>query len=69
MELGFTLFRVRFEVIEKGQDSSIIKTVIEYEVKEEAKANASLVSIKPLADIAELAKTRLDKNKAAEDAK
>lgn len=68
MELGFTLFRVRLEVIEKGEESSIIKSTIEYEVKEENAANASLVTIQPLATIAELAKNYLNKNKAAKEA-
>ncbi|QCD88875.1 S-norcoclaurine synthase 2-like [Vigna unguiculata] len=63
LELGFTLFRVRFEVKEKGEDSSIIKSIIEYELKEENASNASLVSIQPLATIAELANTYLNKNK------
>ncbi|KAJ1406697.1 START-like domain superfamily [Sesbania bispinosa] len=65
LELGFTLFRVRFEVIEKGEDSSIIKSTIEYEVKEEDKANASFVSIQPVANIVEVAKNDLNRNKAA----
>lgn len=68
MELGFTLFRVRLEVIEKGEESSIIKSTIEYEVKEENAANASLVTIQPVATIAELAKNYLNKNKAAKEA-
>ncbi|KAF5735318.1 S-norcoclaurine synthase [Tripterygium wilfordii] len=65
LELGFTLYRVRFEVIEKGKDSSIIRSTIEYTVKEEAAANASFVSIEPLADIAELVKSHLAKNKTS----
>ncbi|MED6148741.1 hypothetical protein PIB30_055747 [Stylosanthes scabra] len=64
LELGFTLFRVKFEVIEKGEDSSIIKSTIEYELKEEHAANASLVSTQILANIAQLAKNYLNKNKA-----
>lgn len=59
LDLGFTLYRVRFEIIEKEDDkesSSIIKSTIEYDVKEEAAANASFVSIKHFADIAETAK-------------
>ncbi|XP_061340601.1 norbelladine synthase-like [Gastrolobium bilobum] len=69
LELGFTLYRVLFEVTEKGEDSSIIKSTIEYELKEEDAANTSLVSIQPLAIIAELAKNYLIKNKAAKEAK
>ncbi|WJX44899.1 hypothetical protein P8452_31826 [Trifolium repens] len=69
LEFGFTLFRVRFEVIEKGEESSIIKTTIEYEVKEEDKANASLVSIQTLANIVEVAKDYLNRNKAAKEPK
>ncbi|NP_001237429.1 Norbelladine synthase-like [Glycine max] len=68
LELGFTLFRVRLEVIEKGEESSIIKSTVEYEVKEENAANASLVTIQPVATIAELAKNYLNKNKAAKEA-
>ncbi|GMY06357.1 S-norcoclaurine synthase 2-like [Fagus crenata] len=68
LELGFTLYRDRFEVIEKGEDSCIIRSTIEYEVKEDAAANASLVSIEPLANVAELAKNYLIRNKTAKDA-
>ena len=65
LEAGFTLFRIRFEVIEKGEESSIIKTTLEYELKEEASANASLVSyaIQEADNVAKLAKIHLNKNK------
>ncbi|KAJ7982655.1 S-norcoclaurine synthase-like [Quillaja saponaria] len=63
LDLGFTLYRIRFEVIEKGSDSSIIKSKIEYELKPEAEANVSLVSIQPYAKIAQLAKKQLDDSK------
>ncbi|KAJ7982648.1 S-norcoclaurine synthase-like [Quillaja saponaria] len=63
LELGFTLYRIRFEIIEKGSDSSIIKNVIEYELKPEAEANASLVSTQTVAGIAELAKKLLNETK------
>ncbi|XP_059435320.1 norbelladine synthase-like [Corylus avellana] len=65
LDIGFTLYRVRFEIIEKGDDSCIIKSTIEFNVKEEAAANASYVTIEPLAKVAEFAKTHLLKNKAA----
>ncbi|KAJ1406693.1 START-like domain superfamily [Sesbania bispinosa] len=69
LELGFTLFRIRFQVIEKGEDSSIIKSTIEYQVKEEDAANASLVSLQSVANIAQVAKNYLNRNKAAKEAK
>ena len=59
LDLGFTLYRVRFEIIEKTQVSSIIKSTIEYHVNEDAAANASLVSIQPFADIALTVKNSL----------
>ncbi|KAI9110628.1 hypothetical protein K1719_018494 [Acacia pycnantha] len=67
LELGFSLFRVRLEVIEKGEESSIIKSTVEYELKEDALANAPLASnaIQSLAKISEMAKTHLNKNKLA----
>jgi hypothetical protein len=66
LDVGFTLYRVRFEIIEKGVDSCIIKTTIEYDIKEEeAAAIATYVNIEPLAKVAELAKAHLIKNKAA----
>jgi hypothetical protein len=66
LDVGFTLYRVRFEIIEKGDDSCIIKTTIEYDIKEEeAAAIATYVNIEPLAKVAELAKAHLIKNKAA----
>nr|AFK48011.1 unknown [Lotus japonicus] len=69
LEHGFTLYRVTFHVIEKGEDSSALKSTIEYEVREEDAANASLVSIEPVANIAQLAKNYFSRNKAAKEAK
>jgi len=57
------------EVMEKGKESSIIKTTLEYEVKEEEAANASLVSIQQLADIVEVGKNYLNRNKDAKEVK
>ncbi|KAF9593155.1 hypothetical protein IFM89_020451 [Coptis chinensis] len=51
LEFGFSLYRVRFEIIEKDAKSSIIKTTIEYEV--DTATNASIVSSKALELIAE----------------
>ena len=67
-DLGFTLFRVRFEIIEKDNDSCIIKSTIEYDVKEEAVANTSYANNDLVAKIAEVAKNYLIKNKATENA-
>ncbi|GMY06355.1 S-norcoclaurine synthase 2-like [Fagus crenata] len=68
LELGFTLFRVQFEVIEKDNDSCVVRSTIEYDVKEESAANASYVTIDAVAKIAELAKNYFIKNKAAKEA-
>ena len=68
LDLGFTLFRVRFEIIEKDNDSCIIKSTIEYDVKEEAIANTSYVNTDLVAKIAEVAKNYLIKNTATENA-
>nr|GMD64072.1 S-norcoclaurine synthase 2-like [Ipomoea batatas] len=51
MNLGFTLFRVRFEIIEKDESTCVTKTTIEYEVKEESAANASFVSTQTFVEI------------------
>lgn len=45
LDRGFTFFQVRFDVIEKDETTCITKATIEYEVKEEAAANVSFVSI------------------------
>ncbi|XP_054813920.1 norbelladine synthase-like [Prosopis cineraria] len=71
LELGFTLFRVRFHIIEKGEDSSILKSSVEYQLKQEASENGSIVSnaIQALASIAQVAKLHLNKNKLASQEK
>jgi hypothetical protein len=56
-------------VIEKGVESSIMKTTLEYAVKEEEEVDASLLSIKPLANVMEVGKNYLIRNKAAKEAK
>ena len=67
LDLGLTLFRVRFKVIEKDNDSCIIKSTIEYDVKEEAIANTSYVTTGLVTKIAEVAKNYLIKNKATKN--
>ncbi|MCL7035050.1 hypothetical protein MKW94_026204 [Papaver nudicaule] len=55
LELGFNLYRITLEIIEKEGDSSssnIIST-IDYELDEASADNAAFVSIKPLEVIAE----------------
>lgn len=64
LDIGFTLYLVRFEILEKDDDSSIIKSTIEYELEEEHAANASFVTIGPLATIAETISKHLAEKKA-----
>lgn len=53
LDLGFTLYRVTFEVMEKEgkQKECIIKSTVEYEVKEEFAENAAFVSIQLFIDL------------------
>ncbi|GJW48866.1 S-norcoclaurine synthase 2-like protein [Tanacetum coccineum] len=52
LDNGFSLYRVRFEVKVNPNDatglSSLVRSTIEYELKEEAASNASLVTMEPL---------------------
>ncbi|KAK3035491.1 hypothetical protein RJ639_033950 [Escallonia herrerae] len=48
LDLGFTLYRTRFEIIETSKTSCITKTTIEYDVNEEDVANFTYVSILPM---------------------
>ncbi|KAK6129389.1 hypothetical protein DH2020_036865 [Rehmannia glutinosa] len=62
LDLGFTMYRVRFEVIEKdgSKNECITRATIEYEVKDEA--TAALVSIQPLVTVMQAAADYLQKN-------
>lgn len=44
LNLGFTFFRTRFEILENGCNSSVLRVTIFYELKDEYAANASLVN-------------------------
>ncbi|KAI3743304.1 hypothetical protein L1987_61011 [Smallanthus sonchifolius] len=63
LDFGFTLYRVRFEVKDNTNDetgsSCVVKTTIEYEVKEEAADNASLAIIEPFVVLMMLANEHL----------
>ncbi|KAK2969468.1 hypothetical protein RJ640_016820 [Escallonia rubra] len=48
IDLGFTLYRTRFEIIKTSKSSCITKTTIEYDVNEEDVANFTYVSILPM---------------------
>lgn len=54
LEIGFNKYLVRFEVIEKDEESSITKATIDYDIKEDFTDNASFVSIDPLMAIMNL---------------
>lgn len=41
LDIGFIVYWVRFEIIEKGEDCCITRPMIEYDAKEEAATNAS----------------------------
>ncbi|KAL0403348.1 UNVERIFIED_CONTAM: hypothetical protein Sradi_1975600 [Sesamum radiatum] len=64
LDLGFTLYRVRFEVVEKEgkEEECVTRSTVEYELKEEAAANAALVSIEPLVAVMKSAAEYLTKN-------
>ncbi|XP_073145136.1 norbelladine synthase-like [Henckelia pumila] len=63
LDLGFKYYRVRLEVIEKeDKNRCITKSTIEYEVNEEAAANAAFASIKPLTALMESVADYLLKN-------
>ncbi|KAL0282911.1 UNVERIFIED_CONTAM: hypothetical protein Sangu_0729200 [Sesamum angustifolium] len=64
LDMGFTLYRICMEVIEKeGQKGEcIVRGSIEYELKEEAAANAALVSIEPVVAVMQVAADYLTKN-------
>lgn len=59
LDLGFSLYRVRIHVIEKGEAVCVVKATIEYDVKEEFASNASLVTTDLLAGIFESGKGHL----------
>lgn len=65
LDLGFTFYQVRIEVIEneKDENACTVKFTIEYEVKEEAAANASLVSFRPYLTMMNAGVDYLTKNK------
>lgn len=54
LDMGFNLYRIRFEVIEKDEKSCITKVTIEYDIKEDYAANVSLVVIDPLVGVMEI---------------
>ncbi|KAF4393368.1 hypothetical protein CsatB_009967 [Cannabis sativa] len=61
LELGFTLYRICLEIIEKYEDCSIIKSTIKYEIKDDYAENVSIVSLDALAAIALIVQNHLTK--------
>ncbi|XP_038900688.1 norbelladine synthase-like [Benincasa hispida] len=56
LDQGFSLYRFCFQIIEKDEGSCIVKSTVQYELKEEAAENASLANVQPLIAIAQAAK-------------
>ncbi|KAF8012314.1 hypothetical protein BT93_I0453 [Corymbia citriodora subsp. variegata] len=60
-DMGFSSYRVRLEVVGKEEeDSCVVKSTVEYEVPDDDSVDLSIVSVKPFADIAEVAKKLLN---------
>lgn len=55
LDIGFTLYRVWFESIQKSKKSCITRSIVEYDLKEDVAANTSMVSIQPLVMVMEAA--------------
>lgn len=55
LDVGFERYLIRLEIIDKDEKSCITKSTIEYDIKEDYAANASLVSIHPLMVVMNLA--------------
>lgn len=53
LDLGFSSYAVSFEILEKDQNSSTIRSTIKYEISEELAAYASFINTGGLAAIAE----------------
>ena len=64
LDLGFTLYRMRFDVIEvEGNEKQCItRSTVEYELKEEAAANVEIASIKPFTTVMQLSAKYLLRN-------
>ncbi|XP_042048617.1 norbelladine synthase-like [Salvia splendens] len=64
LDAGFTMYRITLEVTEaeEEEEQCVIRTTLEYELKEEGAANAFLASIQPLAAIMQLAADSLQRN-------
>uniref|UniRef100_A0A1D1ZCK0 S-norcoclaurine synthase n=1 Tax=Anthurium amnicola TaxID=1678845 RepID=A0A1D1ZCK0_9ARAE len=65
LNLGFRLYRVRFEIKENSVDSSVIRSTIEYDIKEGYEENVALVTVAPLAAVAEAIGNYLAQKKPA----
>lgn len=66
LELGFTYYSIRFEIVEKESGWSIIRSTVEYEVEEEHAGNASLATTDTVAVIAEAVAGYLSEKKKGE---
>lgn len=68
LDYGFKKYLVRFEIIQKTDDMSVIRSTVEYEVGEEHISNTSLVSTSALATISEAITRYIKEQKSAEQA-
>ncbi|CAM0906910.1 unnamed protein product [Alopecurus aequalis] len=68
LNYGFTKYLVRFEIAETTDETSVIRSTIEYEVDEEHISNTSLVSTSAVATIAEAITRYIKEQKSNEQA-
>lgn len=64
-EIGFLLYRVTLEFVENGAESTIAKSTIEYELKDEFASNASVVTTTALETVAQTIGKYLIENAAS----
>lgn len=54
LKAGFVSYMIRFEIIGKGPDSSVIRSTVEYEYDDERAELEGMVSTEPLAAAAQV---------------
>lgn len=64
LKFGYTFFRTRFEILDKGPNQCTVKSIVMYEIEDQHASNEKMTTVDDMGTVAKAVEDYLKKKKA-----